>query len=185
MLLYTFVELNAHFVRDRFDRMSTMSEAKSVGPPSWVSKRSHLQVSKTEVLPIIFKSRMASSNPSSKGTCPMPHAFPRTEVYLSDSLIVVREWLEEHLERMYRVGFVNMKPGSLETPDVLRSNKHRFTVWFEPTSAAFAVVTPQCSEQRNENGARVEILDTENVASYSDFVPTPQTLHIVGELDNC
>lgn len=152
-----------------------MSDASRTGLSVWVSKRTHLQVSKTEVLPVIFKSRKAPSTASNGDIGPVPRAFPESEVCFSDSMTVVQEWLEEHLERMYRVGFMNMKPGSLETPDVLRSSKHRFTVWFEPTSASFAVLTPQQKGRGNETA--------EDALKYSSLVPTPQTLHIVGELE--
>lgn len=141
----------------------------------WVTKRSHLQVSYSEVLPVIFKARKTTSSTSGQSGSPVPRAFPATEVELFESLPVVREWLAERLERMYRVGTVNVKPGSLETPDVLRNRRYRFTVWFEPTAATFALVTPAQGPEEDEKSDKPDSVD--------GLVPTPQTLHIVGELD--
>lgn len=143
---------------------------------AWVTTRSHLQVSRSEVLPVVFKARKATSNAFKQPNGPVPRAFPITEVELSESLPVIREWLAERLERMYRVGTVNVKPGSLETPDVLRNRTYRFTVWFEPTAATFALMTSAQVSDDTTKGDTSEKLD--------GFTPTPQTLHIVGELDN-
>lgn len=153
-----------------------MSTGSSDLSAAWVTKRSHLQVSHSEVLPVVFKARKATPNISEQSDSPVPRAFPITEVGLSESLPVVREWLAERLERMYRVGTVNVKPGSLETPDVLRNRTYRFTVWFEPTAATFALMTSAQVSGDTDKGETFEKLD--------GFTPTPQTLFIVGELGN-
>lgn len=97
---------------------------------------------------------------------------------------VVRDWLIKNIERMYRVGAMNVKPGSLETPDVLRTNTHRFTVWFEPTAATFALILPDGAKPKLSNSAlRGSEVENTEVQEYDGFVPTPQTLHVVGELE--
>lgn len=158
--------------------------AANGGSPLWITRRSHLQVSKTEVLPVIYKSRKAASS-SKETTGPVPRAFPAVEVLLSDSIDVVRDWLIKNMERMYRVGAMNVKPGSLETPDVLRTGSRRYTVWFEPTAATFALILPDESKSKASNSAPggSEAENTE-VQEYNGFVPTPQTLYVVGELES-
>lgn len=80
---------------------------------------------------------------------------------------------------------MNIKPGALETPDVLRSGNYRFTVWFEQTAANFALLN--VSERTEGNSASAnraaERSCDEHSEVYNVFSPTPQTLHIVGEVD--
>lgn len=157
-----------------------MSAAPATGSVQWFTRRSHLQVSKTQVLPVVYKSR---NSPNPKGANgPAPRAFPATEVHLSDALVVIRDWLVGNMEKMYRVGAMNVKPGSLETPDVLQTGTHRFTVWFEPTAATFALMVPDMSGSPVTSASGSKGND-DGGQGYEGYVPTPQTLHVVGELD--
>lgn len=148
---------------------------------SWVSKRSHLKVSETEVLPVLFKSRKLCTS-SAQEVKPVPLSFPETDVELSDALPCLKEWLLEHIERLHRVGTMNSKPGALETPQVLQDGRHRFTVWFEPTAATFAVLTPNkifSDNVKKEVDGKEE--ETGGKDDFNSLSPTSQTLHVIGE----
>lgn len=150
----------------------------------WVSRRSHLQISRTHVLPVLFKSRVL---PRAHNTPPQnpPPAFPDTEVKLSDGLFLLKEWISNHIDRIFRQTSANIKPGTLETPDILKSNKHQFTVWLEPTAATFALLTPSRS---SPSATTTSSTSTSSKAPVShglqldSFHPTPQTLYVTGEL---
>lgn len=96
---------------------------------------------------------------------------------MSDALPLIKDWLHEHMDRVYRLTPANLKPGTLETPDVLRSAQFRFTLWLEPTSATFALLSP------SKDPLSISTIAHEG-AKFSSFSPTPQTLHITAEL-NC
>lgn len=158
-----------------------MSKEPEVSSERWVTRRSHLQVNKTEVLPVVFKSRKVQR--AEQDTGPVPPAFPASEIYLPDCLDVIKSWLMTNIAKMQRVGAMNVKPGSLEAPEVLRTGKYRLTVWFEPTAASFALMLPKSSQSssgRNEDNGR----DVSHAQEYQGYTPTPQTLHVVGELDD-
>lgn len=73
---------------------------------------------------------------------------------------------------------MNVKPGALETPDVLRHGSFMFTVWFEPTAAFFSVL--HASGQYSSSGQAEN--DTEGGNdTYNGMSPTSQTLVIVAE----
>ena len=148
----------------------------------WVTRRSHFQVSHKHVLPVIFRAKKRSRTQSKASSSSIPPAFAETRVQLSDSITLVKAWIIEHADRMYRERPMNLKPGSLETPDILRDGKHTFTVWFEPTAATFALVTPS-------NGDKEDVIENDDNDSNDDkmrfdaFLPTPQALQIVAEVD--
>lgn len=143
----------------------------------WVLRRSHFRISEKEVLPVVFKARRCRhSNPLS-GPSSVPQAFPSTKVGLSDALPVIKGWLIEHAQKIYRVGTMNAKAGSLETPHVLRKGSLRFTVWFEPTAANFTLMIPR--EKRKPLPGTTE----DSTPTFYGYEATPQTLHVVGELD--
>lgn len=152
----------------------------------WVTRRYHLKVSSTQVLPVIFKARKAAS--SSETTGPVPPAFPHTQVEFSESLQLVKEWLLEHVDRLHRIGSVNVKPGSFETPDVLRNGTHRFTVWLEPTAASFSVLIPKEEARTDADKDATREADAtgrnDDRQDYDGYTPTVQTLHLVGEIEN-
>lgn len=152
----------------------------------WVTKRSYLQVSGTEILPVIFKSQVCST-PVEKTEESIPPAFPTTEVQLADSLGVVKEWLLDRIERMHRRGSMNLKRGALETPDVLRSGQFMFTVWFEPTAASFAILFPKndVSSRSDQEAQEPNSKGPEGEENFGGFLPTPQTLQVVGEIVPC
>lgn len=166
----------------------------------WVTRRRHLQISQSHVIPVIFKSR--SRGCTSKAKMPRsdiavqgaPPAFPETEVHLSDSMPLLKQWLKQHIDRVYRLTPANLKPGTLETPDVLRDGIHRFTVWLEPSAATFALFTSRerctsttSSAQRVSNNGDGKDDDEgghDDDPGFHSFTPTPQTLHIIAEMDD-
>lgn len=141
-------------------------------PARWVTRRSHLQISRNNVIPLIFKCRKSPSLNPQPMDMQTPPAYPETEVQVSDALPVVKDWLLEHIDRVYRVTPANLKPGCLETPDLLRCGSFRFTIWLEPTAAMFALLTPNKSD-----GTPAPF------GPFDAFTPTPQTLHVTAELD--
>lgn len=152
---------------------------------TWVTKRSHLQISENNVLPVVFRSRKSSVRPLKDRINKVPPAFARTEVELSDSFELLLNWLAEHIERLYRVGAMNSKPGALETPDILRTGNKMFTVWLEPTAATYALLLPSehvVARSKSNSDCSTEE-DKGQKGDFNHFSPTPQTLHIVAELD--
>ncbi|CAN8074616.1 unnamed protein product [Agarophyton chilense] len=131
-----------------WDRRGGRGHMGDNGSSKWVTKRCHVQVSRTDVVPVIFRSKKvgsgggdASESEQSSGR-PVARAFARTEYQLSDCVHTVKKWLWEHLERVYRVGGINDKAGALEAAHVLRDGSQQLTVWVEPTEACAGVVVP-------------------------------------------
>lgn len=157
----------------------------------WVTTRTHLQVSQSQVLPVVFRSKKLSnptaalesdSGPEAHLRTP-PRAFPQTEVQFSASLPVLQQWLLDHIERIYRVGSMNTKPGALETAQVLSASNRRFTVWFEPTQAYYSLLHPRASFLKyNHPDRRPTIEEDEGGESdFETYTTTPQTLYVVAE----
>lgn len=122
--------------------------------------RSHLQISRTHVLPVVFRAR-------------------RREAKLCDALPLLKEWLPTQVERIHRITPANIKPGTLETPQLLRNATRKFTVWFEPTAANFALLTPRSSTKPQT----VDGADQVDDLHFDTFSPTAQTLYIMAEMD--
>lgn len=151
----------------------------------WITKRTHLQISHTHVVPVLFKSR---AHVSFEYASSVPPAFPVTEVKLSDAMPLLKQWLLVHLDRLYRLTPANLRPGSLETPDLLRDGTRMFTVWLEPTAATYAVLKSRPSDSNSADSSskkarRVKTTDSTESVLFNGFTPTPQTLHVTAELD--
>lgn len=149
----------------------------------WVSKRSHLQISHSHVLPVVFKSR---SRGASQQETPVPPAFPETEVSLSDAMPFLKQWILDHVDRLYRLAPANHRPGTLETPDLLSDGYRRFTVWLEPTAATYALLTSSTSGPSDPPKKKMRLerkTEASKSLSFNAFTPTPQTLYVIAELD--
>lgn len=163
-------------------------QPSSVHPPSrWLSRRTHLQISHTHVLPLLFKSRALPISPEAPLRNPPP-AFPDAEVDLSHGMHLIKDWILNHLDRIYRHTPANLKPGTLETPNILKSSTHQFTVWLEPTAAALSLLAPHSNKSlpsssnkpRSSGNHPPPLSDASS--SFDSFRPTPQTLHVTAEL---
>lgn len=143
----------------------------------WVTRRSHLLISYTHVLPVIFKSFALPSSEQPPVTDP-PRAFPLTQLLLSDALPLLKFWIRSKLLRVYSPTHANLRPGTIETTDVLRIGSKRFTVWLQPVVGASAVIqmTPTKTGKKDENG--------DDIKTHKIFIPTPQTLFVIAEVDN-
>lgn len=164
--------------------------AQSSTGSKWVTTRTHLQISQSQVLPVIFRSKrvsnpttslMSQSGPAANHHT--PSAFPPTELQFSDSLPVLQQWLLDHIERIYRIGSMNTKPGALETAQVLIESNRRFTVWFEPTHAYYSLLHPRESFYKDNHSDRRPSIEEDqgNESDFETYATTPQTLYVVAE----
>lgn len=153
-------------------------------PSRWVSRHTYLQISHTHVLPILFKSR-ALTFVSSQSPQNPPPAFPETEVKLYDAMHLIQDWILHHLDRIYRQTPANLKPGTLETPDVSQNSAYQFTIWLEPTAATSALVVPghdQFSSHNYISDHACPLARQGDKFYFHSFRLTPQTLHVTAEL---
>ena len=143
----------------------------------WITRRSYLQISRSQVLPVVFKSEKTEATLSQKSGSSVPPSFPPSSMQLSDALDVIKEWLLPRLERLHRRESMNLKRGALETPDVIKNGKYMITIWLEPTAASYAVLSPTASFAHEDQGNQPD-----NEKRFDGYEPTAQTLHVVGEL---
>lgn len=154
-------------------------------PSRWVSRQTHFQISRSHVLPVLFKSRALPVPPSQPPQNP-PAAFPSTEVDIVDAIPLIKDWILSHLDRIYRQTPANLKPGTLETPHVLNNQSSQFTVWLEPTPPALSLLAPTLSTLNNNTAPRsnpsASPTPLDRPIRFDSFRTTPQTLHITAEL---
>lgn len=144
---------------------SACEDALRAAAPRWATRRSHLQVSRTHVLPVLLRERRADAGSDAGAGATLARAAP-----------LIKEWLRDRLDRVFRLTHANAKPGSLETPHVLRDVPAglRLTLALQPTAVAYAVLAGVAADGSAADG------DAHQLEAFS---PTPQTLVVTVEPD--
>lgn len=99
-----------------------------------------------------------------------------TEVTVNQAMPLLKSWLLSHMPQVHAIHHANLKPGSLQTPDVLRSGPIRLTVWLQPTSATYVVGHNNTSQDDDD--------DETSDFKFSLFQPCAQTLVVTAERDD-
>lgn len=165
----------------------------------WSTRVTHLQISASHVLPVVFKSRVVIEQKphnivdEDKDKIGRGHAVavPQTQVTVIQAMPLLKSWLVSHMVQVHAVQHANLKPGSLQTPDVVRSGPIRLTVWLQPTSASYvvghdkynnsALGNEQHRDESNGNNGNDQVGAID--LKFSLFKPTAQTLYVTAEKD--
>lgn len=172
----------------------------------WATRVTHLQISASHVLPVVFKSRLVQQKkpPIDNDDEIIGHGgnetrqrhvvgvAPPPQVTVPQAMPLLKSWLVSHMPQVHAMHQANLKPGSLQTPDVLRSGSLRLTVWLQPTSASYVVGhnnnnIGEGDDEHREGNSRSNGKEDEETGAvdlkFSLFKPSAQTLFVTAEKD--